>query len=91
MNQRITPKPPRGQDEDTFWLRRCITANLRLHASPAGGLDATFIRVSLGRTEQEVSGELRRMRDEGLAACYEAGDGRGRRTRWYLTVRGARR
>jgi hypothetical protein len=91
MNQRISPRPVRGQSEDTMWLRRGITASLRLHARPDNGLDVAFIRLSLGRTAQEVSAELARMRHEHLVACYEAGDGRNRRTRWYLTPLGASR
>jgi hypothetical protein len=88
---RITPAPARGETEDRMWLRRGITANLRRHARPDAGLDVAFIRTSLGRDAAEVRSELCRMRDDHLVVCYEAGDGRNRTTRWYLTDPGARR
>ena len=71
-----------------MWLRRGITANLRLHARPGDGLDTGFIRTSLGRPAGDVDAELRQMRDDGLVERYEAGAGRAC---WYLTPRGARR
>jgi hypothetical protein len=74
-----------------MWLRRGITASLRLHARPDDGLDVGFIRTSLGRDAAEVRSELCRMRDDHLVARYEAGSGRTRTTRWYLTDLGARR
>ncbi len=77
-----------GRQDDADWLRRFITANLKLCARPDAGLTAAEIGVSIGQPAQVVDHELHRMRDEGLVARYEAGDGRNRRTRWHLPERG---
>lgn len=73
-----------SSSEDRAWLRRFVTSNLKLHARPDAGLTAADIATAIGRTTQEVGGELQRMRSEGLVHRYEAGDGRNRRVRWYL-------
>jgi hypothetical protein len=73
-----------SEPTDKEWLRRFITANLKLHGRPDAGLTAAEIGVSIGQPTQKVDHELHQMRAEGLVARYEAGDGRNRRTRWHL-------
>ncbi len=72
---------------DREWLRRFITANLKLCARPDDGRTAAEIGVSIGQPAREVDHELHQMRAEGLVARYEAGDGRNRRVRWHLPTR----
>ena len=69
---------------DREWLRRFITANLKLCARPDAGVTAAEIGVSIGQPGRVVESELHRMRAEGLVARYEAGDGRNRKVRWHL-------
>ena len=69
---------------DGQWLRRFLLAHLKLYARPDSGLTAAEIGASIGQPARKVDHELHQMRGEGLAARYEAGDGRNRRTRWYL-------
>lgn len=60
---------------DRQWLRRFITANLRLYTRDERGPATSEIAVSIGEDIGRVNEELRQMRSEGLVTCSQVRSG----------------